>query len=189
MRPASTPRYCSTVATVPRCGSRSRTRRTFSRFSRPIRTRLRAILIGPDFTDEIEVATEFVAHAVTAFTVDDLTTLLSIAATQIDVRAILTPGFAAEGIGDLVWERCHGRVKRIATVAALVVCEGWSAQVAAAALRVAGSTQACRREVAGRLARRCPIGDRRARAAVGECDRNSDAVRRERRDPRGYHRA
>ena len=40
-----------------------------------------------------------------------------------------------------------------------------------------------------RLARRCPIGDRRARAAVGECDRNSDAVRREQRDPRGYHRA
>jgi hypothetical protein len=36
-----------------------------------------------------------------------------------------------EAIGDLVWERRHGRVKRIATVAALVQREGWLAQCAA----------------------------------------------------------
>ncbi|MGP6156560.1 MAG: hypothetical protein ACLPYS_03370 [Vulcanimicrobiaceae bacterium] len=84
------------------------------------------------------------------------------------LAAALVPGFASEAIGDLLWERRHGRAKRIATVAFLVQREGWSAQCAHAeqtdggeaqhltvdaamllvdrALQGAGSSQACTRE-------------------------------------------
>ncbi|TAM60827.1 hypothetical protein EPN52_04230 [bacterium] len=125
-------------------------------------------LIGPAYSEEMELLHELQTHAVTAFTVEDLSTLLSIGASACEVRRILTPGFATDVIGDLLWERTHGARKRLADVAAFVRDAGWQAQVTAAqeggptnaplftvdaammlvdaALRQAGSTQACTRE-------------------------------------------
>ena len=94
--------------------------------------------------------------------------VISLAATALEIRTLLKPGFASEAIGDLIWERRHGRMKRIATIASLVRSEGWRAQCSGAAqtprgdaphltvdaamllvdqaLSSAGSTQACSRD-------------------------------------------
>jgi hypothetical protein len=127
-----------------------------------------AVMIGPEFSEEIELLDELKNHRVTAMTVLDLTTLLTLRANFQEVRAILQPGFASDLIGDLTWERRHGRAKRVAVVTELIHREGWASQVTAAeqsdrgeaphltidaamllvdaALKAAGSTQACTRE-------------------------------------------
>jgi len=101
-----------------------------------------AVLLGPDFENEIELLNELKTHKVTAFTVSDLATLLHLRVNPLEIRTVLEPGFAMEAIADLVWERRHGRVKRIATVAALVQKEGWLAQCAAADQDIHGSLHA-----------------------------------------------
>jgi len=98
-----------------------------------------AVLLGPDFENEIELLNELKTHKVTAFTVSDLSTLLHLRANPLEIRTVLEPGFAMEAIADLVWERRHGRVKRIATVATLIQREGWLAQCAAADQDIHGS--------------------------------------------------
>jgi DNA primase len=127
-----------------------------------------AVMIGPDFSDEIELLDELKTHRVTAMTVTDLVTLLTMRANFEEVRSVLQPGFASDPLWDLTWEREHGHAKRVTVVAALIHREGWASQVAAAeqsdrgeaphltvdaamllvdaALKVAGSTQACTRE-------------------------------------------
>jgi len=92
-----------------------------------------AVLLGPDFENEIELVNELKTHKVTAFTVADLATLLHIGANALEIRTVFDePGFAMEKVADLVWERRHGRVKRVATLAALVQREGWLSQCTAA---------------------------------------------------------
>jgi len=90
-------------------------------------------LIAPDYGNNLETLSELQQHKVTAFTVADLATLLHIRANPLEVRAVLEPGFAMDKVGDLVWERRHGRVKRLATIAYLIQKAGWASQVAAAA--------------------------------------------------------
>jgi len=128
----------------------------------------RAVLVGPAFSDELELLSELQRHRVTALSVPDLKTLLHLNATALEVQAVLQPGYACDVLGDAVWERSHGRAKRIATLAALIQRAGWEAQRTAAeqdagaraphltvdaamlladeALRAAGSATACTRE-------------------------------------------
>jgi DNA primase len=127
----------------------------------------RCVLVGPDFSGELELLSELQTHRVCALSVGVLQTLLHIGADALEVRRVLEPGFASDLIGDVLWERRHGAAKRVATVARLVVREGWRAQVTAAeqggpgnaprltvdaamvlvdaALRAVGSAQACTR--------------------------------------------
>jgi DNA primase len=128
----------------------------------------RCVLVGPDFSDETELLQELQTHRVTALTVPDIQTLLHVGANALEVKRILEPGYAGDVLSDLLWERRHGRAKRVATIAHLVACEGWRAQQTAAsqggpgnaprltadaamllvdaALKAAGSAQACARE-------------------------------------------
>lgn len=128
----------------------------------------RCVLVGPDFSGELELLGELQTHRVTALAVGELQTLLHIGANALEVQRILEPGFASDLIGDLLWERRHGAAKHVATVAALIAREGWTAQETAAAqggaanaprltvdaamllvdaaLKAAGSTQACTRD-------------------------------------------
>lgn len=125
-------------------------------------------LVGPEFSDETELLTELQTHRVTAFAVLELQTLLHVRASPLEIKHLLVPGYASDTIADLLWERRHGESKRVATVAALIVQQGWNAQKIAAeqggpqnaphltvdaamllvdeALKTAGSTQACTRE-------------------------------------------
>jgi hypothetical protein len=100
--------------------------------------------------------------------VPELQTLLHLRATPLEIERLLVPGYASDSIAALLWDRRHGTAKRVATVAALIVQQGWNAQKTAAAqggaqnaprvtvdaamllvdeaLQAAGSTQACTKE-------------------------------------------
>jgi bifunctional non-homologous end joining protein LigD len=133
-----------------------------SKFREPYGAQFSA-LVGPAFSDETELLTELQTHRVTALAVPELQTLLHLRATPLEIEQLLMPGYASDEIADLLWDRRHGKAKRIATVAALIVQQGWNAQKIAAeqggpqnaprvtvdaamllvdeALRTAGSTQ------------------------------------------------
>ncbi|HEY6326044.1 MAG TPA: hypothetical protein VIW73_05945 [Candidatus Cybelea sp.] len=126
------------------------------------------MLVGPDFSDETELLQELQTHRVTALTVPDIQTLLHVGANALEVKQVLEPGYAGDVLSDLLWERRHGRAKRVATIAYLIAREGWRAQQTAASqsgpsnaphltadaamllvdavLQAAGSAQACVRE-------------------------------------------
>ncbi len=138
-----------------------------SKFREPYHAQYSA-LFGPAFSDETELLQELQTHRVTAIAVPELQTLLRLNATPLEIERILQPGYAGDTIADLLWERRHGDAKRVATVAALIAKEGWNAQRIAAeqggpqnaprltvdaamllvdaALRNAGSSQACTKE-------------------------------------------
>ncbi len=124
-------------------------------------------LVGPMFSDEIELLEELQLHRVTAITVPDLQTLLHVGADALEIEGVLAPGYASDVLADVLWERAHGASKRVATVARFVAREGWKAQIVAAeqagaedapaltveaamlvvdaALRALGSARACTR--------------------------------------------
>ena len=125
-------------------------------------------LIGPAFPDEIELTQELKTHGVSAWTLDDLTTALLAGANAFELRPCFEPGYAADGLMDLLWNRDHGLGKRVRVVAALIQQAGWDLQLTAArtgtpadaplltvdtamalidqALARLGSTQGCTRE-------------------------------------------
>lgn len=138
-----------------------------SKFREPYNAQYSA-LIGPAFSDETELLQELQTHRVTAIAVPELQALLHLKATPLEVERVLQPGYASDTIADLLWERRHGKAKRVATAAALIAKEGWTAQriaaeqggprnaphltvdgamlLVGAALRNAGSSQACTKE-------------------------------------------
>ncbi|HEX3671661.1 MAG TPA: hypothetical protein VHT92_08165 [Candidatus Cybelea sp.] len=85
-------------------------------------------LIGRAFSGEIEVVKELRNHGVSAWTVEDLQTVLRVPANPLEIRALLAPGFASEALDDLVWEREHGRAKRVRLIADAIVRTGWTTQ-------------------------------------------------------------
>jgi RES domain-containing protein len=98
-----------------------------------------AVLLGPDFFGWADILAELKTHRVTALSVPDLVTLLELRADPLELRTILVPGFADDAVNYLVWERRHGKLKRILTVAAFVQREGWNAQHVAAAQHAAAA--------------------------------------------------
>jgi hypothetical protein len=125
------------------------------------------VMIGPAFSDEIELLKELQTHKVCVLDVPNLQTLLRLRATAIEAKTLFAPGYACDLIADLLWSRTHGEAKRVADVAEILKREGWKAQTIAAqqggpanaphltidaamlvvdeALRAAGSTIACTR--------------------------------------------
>lgn len=89
-------------------------------------------LVGSTFGEEIELAKELQNHDVAAFAVEDLQTLLRIGSNAYEMKALFAPGFAADGLEDLVWERHHGRAKRVRFIADAVVRAALSLQTAEA---------------------------------------------------------
>lgn len=88
------------------------------------------MLVGRAFSGEIEVAKELQNHEVSAWTVDDLSTLLRIGACALEMKALFAPGFASEALDDLLWERRHGRAKRVRLIADAIVHTGCTTQAA-----------------------------------------------------------
>jgi len=87
-------------------------------------------LIGRAFSGEIELVKELRNHAVSAWTVDDLQKLLQMGANSFEIRPLFAPGFAADALDDLLWERMHGRAKRVRLIADAIVRAGRATQVA-----------------------------------------------------------
>lgn len=128
-------------------------------------------LIGPGFSEEVELHDELLAHEVSAWTIDDLVTALEEALNPLELQPCFAPGFAEDAMTDVLWNRNHGERKRIAYAAGVIAEEGWKAQIAAATqadpqnaahltvdaamllvqqhLTAAGATRACTREEIG----------------------------------------
>jgi len=85
-------------------------------------------IVGPAFSDELKLTSELHTHGVSAWTLADLQTALTIAANAHELRACFEPGYAADALADLLWERKHGQRKRILTVANLIRSTGWHLQ-------------------------------------------------------------
>ncbi|HEV3089823.1 MAG TPA: hypothetical protein VGX91_00105 [Candidatus Cybelea sp.] len=80
----------------------------------------RCALIGPEFTSQPVLLGELTTHGVSAWTIDDLATIIQAALNPHELRPAFEPGFAEDTIGDLVWDRSHGARKRIAVISELL---------------------------------------------------------------------
>ncbi|HET6895470.1 MAG TPA: hypothetical protein VFH72_08855 [Candidatus Baltobacteraceae bacterium] len=89
-------------------------------------------LIGPGFAEDTELGSELVTHGVSAWTVDDMQRLLRVQSNPYEMLALLKPGFVADVIDTLLWNRVHGETKRLQLVCRYLQDGGWAAQVAAA---------------------------------------------------------
>jgi len=128
-------------------------------------------LIGPGFSEEVELHSELLTHRVSAWTIDDLVTALQERLNPLELRSCFAPGFAEDPMLDVLWDRTHGERKRVAYAAQVITEEGYAAQAAAAAqadppnaahltldaamllvqqnLTNAGATRACTRDEIG----------------------------------------
>jgi DNA primase len=91
-----------------------------------------SILLGPAFGHEASLDDELVQHGVSLWTVDDLVTALEEEVGAYEIRPLLAPGRVARGLEALLWERDHGRAKRVAVIAELILRLGWRLQVSLA---------------------------------------------------------
>jgi restriction endonuclease len=90
-----------------------------------------SIIIGPSFGEaDSEFTSELALHRVSAWSVDDLVAALRIAADPDELRAVFAPGYAEDHLPALVWERTHGRAKRVAVTVQLIREVVWRRQVA-----------------------------------------------------------
>jgi DNA primase len=90
-------------------------------------------LVGPGFPEETELHAELLAHRVSAWTVDDLVTALDQRLDLVELRVCFAPGYAADAMLDILWERAHGERKRVLFAAETIAGEGWATQVASGA--------------------------------------------------------
>jgi hypothetical protein len=89
-----------------------------------------SMIIGPSFSEaDSELTGELALHHVSAWSVDDLVAALRIAADPDELRAVFAPGYAEDHLPALVWERTHGRAKRVAVTAQLIREIVWRRQV------------------------------------------------------------
>lgn len=100
-----------------------------AKFKEPYRAKYCA-LVARAFSGELELAKELQNHGVSAWTTEDLQTLLRINANTLELEALFAPGFASDALDDLQWERHHGRAKRVRLIADAIVRTGWTTQKA-----------------------------------------------------------
>ncbi len=81
------------------------------------------VLVAPSFEGEVTFASELQVHNVSAWTVEDLTSAVKADCGALEMRALLTAGFAEDVLGDFLWQREHGRAKRLRVVASVIVRE------------------------------------------------------------------
>ena len=73
-------------------------------------------LIGPAFGAATVFASELHTHGVSAWTVDDLATVVHAAFDPAQLRALFAPGLVADVVDDAVWEAAHGAAKRVGAI-------------------------------------------------------------------------
>ena len=85
-------------------------------------------LVAPQFEGEVTFASELQVHGVSAWSVDDLVLALQHGCGPIELRPLFGPGFAKDSIEELLWNRVHGRAKRVRVVASIVLQEAMRQQ-------------------------------------------------------------
>ena len=63
-----------------------------------------------------------------AWTIDDLATAFSLGLDTYEAQAAFAPGFAADALASIAWEREHGRAKRVRVIAEKLVAIGMREQ-------------------------------------------------------------
>ena len=122
------------------------------------------LLVGPEFSGEIELAAELQTHGVSAWTVSDLQQLLQAGAQSSEVRDLFVPGFASDLVADFLWGRRHGAVKRLTVVCNILRSAAWALQQTAARSNARADAAAVTPDVAIALvddalsAQGCPVG-------------------------------
>ncbi len=87
------------------------------------------LLVGPQFQSYGDLDKELEAHGVALLTTEDLEQMLSNSVDPYEMESLFTTGRATDKLSDLLWERRHGRPKRVAAIAAILIEEGWRVQV------------------------------------------------------------
>lgn len=82
------------------------------------------ILVAPSYEGEVTFASELEVHNVSAWTVDDLTRALQAGCNALEVAGLLKAGFADDTLDDFLWDRVHGRAKRLRVIASIIIQEG-----------------------------------------------------------------
>jgi hypothetical protein len=86
------------------------------------------MLVAPSFDAEVTFVSELQVHRVSAWTVDDLIRAATLRLDCSQLHPLFAPGFAADALGDLAWDRVHGPAKRLRVVASLLVEIGLAQQ-------------------------------------------------------------
>lgn len=95
-------------------------------------------IVAPSYEGEVTFADELQVHGVSAWSVDDLVNAIQSGLRAFDLRPLFAPGFAQDGLVDLLWDRTHGRPKRLRVIASIVLQEAFRQQQLDRALQSAG---------------------------------------------------
>jgi len=87
-----------------------------------------SVLVAPSFDAEVTFVSELHTHGVAAWSLDDLVRAATLRLNPWAMRELFAPGFAADPLDDLAWERIHGRAKRLRVIASLLVEAGLAHQ-------------------------------------------------------------
>lgn len=82
------------------------------------------ILVAPSYEGEVTFASELQVHNVSAWTVDDLTRAMQAGCNALQMQGLLKAGFAEDALDDFLWDRLHGRTKRLRVIASIIIQEG-----------------------------------------------------------------
>ncbi len=82
------------------------------------------ILVAPSYEGEVTFASELQVHNVSAWTVDDMTRALRAGCNALQLQGLLSAGFAEDTLDDFLWDRVHGRAKRLRVIASVLIQEG-----------------------------------------------------------------
>jgi DNA primase len=131
------------------------------------------VLVGPEFSTELELLDELRNHRVTAISVADLQTLLHIDATAKEIRTLLVPGCCSDGIERALGApprrrkaRRHDRTPPRSGRLARPANRGATGCVALRLASDAGRRHALGRRRAGRRRKRPKLHPRRRRASL-----------------------
>jgi DNA primase len=89
----------------------------------------KSILLGPAFGGDASLDDELRVHGVALWTIDDLAGVLEAQIAPDEMRPMLEAGRADAARRALLWERDHGRRKRIAVIADRMTRAAWRTQV------------------------------------------------------------
>jgi len=87
-----------------------------------------AALVVPSFGGDVLLARELQTHHVSAWEVRDLTALLEAGSNPLEMRPLFEAGYVEGRIRDLLWEREHGRPKRVAVICDILLATALAAQ-------------------------------------------------------------
>jgi DNA primase len=90
------------------------------------------MIIGLDVGEQVEMEEEIKTHGVSAWSVDDLARLITLRANPLEILPMLKPGvIAGDVLQDIIWDRNHGKAKRVRIIAEILRASAWATQCVA----------------------------------------------------------